>query len=284
MKSRAGLAAIALVAGGLALWEALARSGHVPVLFFPAPSRIFETLVRLGASGELSEHVAITVRRVGVGFALGAVIGLPLGWLAGWSPRMRQFLDPLVAALHPLPKVALLPLLMVIFGVGDRASTLAVAAAAFFPLMINTMAGVEEIPAVYFEVARSFGARPWSVFRRVVLLGSLPAVLTGVRLAVNVALLVTIAVELVSSEAGLGNRIWFAWETFRTEELWAYLVVISVLGMVMAGSIALSTRWLVPWRREERSRREASLERKGRDSVLPPAGDGAALKGGLEGG
>lgn len=232
-------------------WEVLARAGWIPTLFFPAPSVILATLIRLAGSGELAVHLAITAQRLVLGFLIGGTAGLGLGWLTGWFPGLRHALDPLVAAMHPLPKVALLPLLMVIFGMGERASTLAVAAATFFPLMINTMSGVQEIPSIYFEVARSFGARPSTVFRRIVIPGSLPAVLAGVRIALNVALLVTIAVELVSTDTGLGNRIWFAWETFRTEDLWAYLTVISLLGVTLATIVAWVSERLAPWRSVE---------------------------------
>ena len=255
----------------LAAWELLARLGWIPTLFFPAPTVIAGTLGRLIASGELTPHLGITVQRLTLGFVVGGSLGLVLGWLTGWFPPLRHALDPLVAALHPLPKVALLPLLMVIFGMGERANTLAVAAATFFPLMINTMAGVREIPAVYFEVAQSFGVRPATAFRRVVLPGSLPSVLAGVRIALNVALLVTIAVELVSTDTGLGNRIWFSWETFRTEELWAYLTVISVLGILLATGV----RWLsgvaAPWR-DLPAERTPSAARSSSASTTRPAG------------
>lgn len=229
-------------------WEVLARLEWIPTLFFPAPSTILATILRLAASGELMVHLTISLQRLILGFLIGGISGLAVGWLTGWFPGLRHALDPLIAALHPLPKVALLPLLMVIFGMGERASTLAVAAATFFPLMINTMSGVQEIPAIYFEVAQSFGAHRSKVFRRVVIPGSLPAVLVGVRIALNVALLVTIAVELVSTETGLGNRIWFAWETFRTEDLWAYLAVISVLGIGLTTGVRWLSRLAAPWR------------------------------------
>jgi NitT/TauT family transport system permease protein len=238
-------------------WEALARLQLISTLFFPAPTVICATLVRLAASGELLTHLGITAQRLALGFLIGGVSGLALGWLTGWFPALRHALDPFVAALHPLPKVALLPLLMVVFGMGERASILAVAAATFFPLMINTMSGVQEIPSIYFEVAQSFGVRPGTVFRRVILPGSLPSVLAGVRIALNVALLVTIAVELVSTDTGLGNRIWFAWEVFRTEDLWAYLAVISILGVTLAAAVRWVSRWLAPWRLVDNDARRA---------------------------
>lgn len=250
MKLRSRWQALAISVVILCGWEVLARIGLIPSLFFPAPSAIGSALVRLAKNGDLAKHLGLTARRVGFGFLVGGGAGLILGWLAGWYPRLRQHLDPLVAALHPMPKVALLPLFMVIFGMGERATALVVATAAFFPMMINTMEGVREIPSIYFDVAQSFGARRQTVFRRVVIPGSLPAVMTGARVALNIALIVAIAVELVSTEAGLGNRIWFAWETFRTEDLWAYLVVISLFGMCLTTAVHILTEWMIPWRQE----------------------------------
>ncbi|MGB5661598.1 MAG: ABC transporter permease [Thermoanaerobaculia bacterium] len=230
------------------VWEALARSGVIPTLFFPAPTRILSALVELARSGELADHLRISLLRVTLGFLIGGGAGLAVGWLTGWFPALRHAVDPLMAALHPLPKVALLPLMLVVFGLGERANVVVVATAAFFPMMISTMSGVRDLPDIYFEVAQGFGATHGTVFRRIIVPGSLPSVLTGVRLAANVALLVSISVELVSTDAGLGNRIWFAWQTFRIEDLWAYLVVISLLGIVLMASVRLLDRLVVPWK------------------------------------
>jgi len=273
----AALLAVVLLVG----WELLVRTGVVAALFFPAPTLIAATILAKIRSGELAPHLASTLTRTGVGLLVAAGVGLPLGWLAGLSSSARRFLDPWIAALHPIPKVALLPLLMVIVGVGDRAAILAVAAAAFFPIVLATIAGADEIPAACFEVARSCGAGRLRLLRRVLVPGSAPGALTGLRLGANVGFVVAIAVELVGEGRGLGSRIWLAWETFRIEDLWAYLTVISALGVGLASLIAWATRRLVPWRQEtaeaERpATRPAVVGRAGR----PPAAEATILRGG----
>ncbi len=240
------LAALALVGFGLA-WEALARSGRISALFFPPPSRILADLWALAAGGKLWPHLRVSLERLGLGFSLGGLAGWLLGLGMGWSPRLRALVDPFVAALHPIPKIAIFPLLMMIFGLGETPKVIAIAIAAFFPMLINSMAGVRGLNPVYFEVARSYGAGRWLTFRRVALPGSLPLTLAGVRLALNMALVVGVAVELLSAKEGLGVLIWFAWQTLRIEDLYASLVVIGGLGLGLNLLLHALSRRLAPW-------------------------------------
>jgi ABC-type nitrate/sulfonate/bicarbonate transport system permease component len=239
-----------IVAVALTVWEWQVRSGGLSALFFPAPSTIGRTLIRLLTNGELAVNVGATLSRLLLGFALGGLPALILGMAMGWSRRLRAVVDPLIAATHPVPKIAVLPLIMIIFGIGESSKVVVVAVAAFFPMLINTMAGVRQISPIYFEVAENYGASLFKVFTRVVVPGSLPLVLTGARLALNVALLITIAVELVAAQQGLGEMIWFAWETLRTEELYASLVVTAILGISFNLILQRLTARLVPWQVE----------------------------------
>ncbi len=167
----------------------------------------------------------------------------------GWPRWIRAAIDPLVAAIHPVPKIAILPLLMIIFGIGEASKLAVVAIATFFPMAINAMTGVCQISPIHFEMAKNYGAHPFKTFTRVVIPGSLPMVMAGARLAVNMALLLTIAVELVSAKEGLGALIWLAWETLRTEHLYAGLAVIVALGISFNGIIQLITARLIPWQK-----------------------------------
>jgi len=220
-----------VAAAVLGSWEAGVRLGFVAPLFFPAPSTILRALVRLAVAGTLLADARATLLRVLVGCLLGGIPGFVLGLAMGWSRRLRFILDPLVAALHPIPKIALLPLFMMIFGMGETSRIVTVSIAAFFPMLVSTMSGVRQISPTYFEVAASYGAGYRQMVSRVIVPGSLPAVLAGVRIAFNLALLVTVSVELVASRTGLGSVIWLSWETFRTENLYASLVLISAIGV-----------------------------------------------------
>lgn len=242
--------ALYIGAAALAIWEAAARSGVISPLFFPPPSLIAATTWRLLLSGELIENGAATLLRVLAGMLLGGIPGLILGLFMGWSRSLRVALDPFIAAAHPLPKIALLPLIMIIFGIGEPSKVFVAALGAFFPLLINAMAGVRAIHAIHFEVARNYGARPLHVMRRVVLPGSLPHTLSGWRLAFNMSLLLTIAAEIVSARVGLGAVIWLAWETMRPPDLYASLVVIVLFGLAANAVLDLLGRRLTPWLEE----------------------------------
>jgi len=243
----------AVLGGVLLAWEVLARLGQLSPLFFPPPSIILLTLGEMALGGKLWPHLLATLERLGLGFVLGATAGLALGLGMGWSPRLRLIGDPLVAALHPIPKIAIFPLIMIIFGIGEASKVVAIAIAAFFPMLINSMAGVRGLSPVYFEVAHNYGAGRWKTFSRVVLPGSLPMTLAGVRLALNMALVIAVAVELLSARAGLGVLIWFSWQTLRIEDMYASLVVIGALGGGSNLLLQALTHRLTPWAAEPES-------------------------------
>jgi ABC-type nitrate/sulfonate/bicarbonate transport system permease component len=232
----------------LATWELASRTGAISPMFFPPPSSIATVLWRMLLGGELLVDLSITIARVIVGFVLGAGLGMLLGMVMGSSPRLGAQLDPWVAALHPTPKIAVLPLILVIFGIGEASKIVLAALGAFFPMPINTIAGVRQIPYIYFEVADSYGASRLQTFTRVVVPGSLPLVMAGARISANVALMLTIAAELVAAQRGLGQVIWFAWQTLRIEEVYAGLFITSMLGITFAYLLELLTRWVMPWR------------------------------------
>jgi NitT/TauT family transport system permease protein len=231
----------------LAAWELAARGGVVSTLFFPAPSTVLAKLVGLGESGELARHVLATVARMIVALVWGGGAGLALGLVLGFSSRLRVVVDPFIAAFHPVPKMSLLPLIIIIFGLGFFSKALAVSISTFFPMVINTMAGVQQLDRNYFDLARLHGAGRRQVFWRVVLPGSLPMTLAGARMALNRALGATIALELITAQAGLGSMLFFAWQTLRTEELYATIFVIAVFGYCFRRIVNALARRLVPW-------------------------------------
>ena len=177
----------------------------------------------------------------------GGAAGLLLGIALGLSPRLRRILDPLVSGLYALPKLALFPLFLILFGLGESSRIVLVALAAFFPLLINSMAGVRQINPDYFEIARSYGTSPFLLLRRVVFPGSLPSVLSGVRLAVGSALMLTIAVELINAQTGLGALIWKSWQTLQTEILYVALLTAALLGIGSHLLLEFLSRHLTPW-------------------------------------
>jgi NitT/TauT family transport system permease protein len=227
--------------GVLLVWEIASRTGIIPTLFFPPPSSILAAFVNLIASGRLAVHLGTTLLRLGLGLVIGAIPGIAIGLAMGWSPDLYALLDPFVSALHPIPKIAIFPLIMIIFGLGDGSKIVIIAITVFFPVLINSMVGVHQLNPVFFEVTKNYGASRWLTFKRLVFPGSLPMILAGVRIALNMALMVTVMVELLNANQGLGVLLWFDWETLRVPELYAVLVVIALVGLVIN---TLLPKWL----------------------------------------
>jgi NitT/TauT family transport system permease protein len=249
-KGRERWVAPLVAVGFLAAWETLSRGGVLSRVVFPPPTTIAAALRRLMVEGELLPNLGATLARLSAGFILGATPALLLGLAMGRSRRLRAAADPLIAAAHPIPKVAILPLLMILVGLNETSKVLLIALGAFFPVLISTMAGVREISPIHFEVAENYGAGHFKLFARVLLPGALPMVLAGARLGVNIALLLTITVEMFWLGHGLGSMIWMAGQTFRTEQTYAVLAVIAALGIIFNAALQWISRRLAPWQAE----------------------------------
>ena len=234
----------------LFVWEATARLGLIDVRFFPAPSKILGALWELTVSGELLQHTGISLLRCLIGFVIGAVPGVVLGLTMGLFPLVRAAIWPLVGALNPVPKIAILPLVMLIFGIGESSKWVIIAVGVFFPVLINSMAGVVGIEKIYHDVGRNFGANNWNRYKTIALPGALPMVITGLRLAWGFALLLIVAAEFIAAKSGLGFLIWQSWQTFAIEEMYVGIIVISLLGVVSFLVLDFAARLLVPWRPE----------------------------------
>lgn len=244
-----------IVLGALTLWELASRVGVIGSTFFPPPTAISVSLWELLLSGDALLHSAVTLERTMLGLLIGAGSGFLLGLAMGAWPRLHALLDPIVALAHPIPKVAVLPLVLVIFGIGEASKVALGALGCFFPMLINTVAGVRAISPTYFEVARSYGAGNRAMFTRVVIPGSLPMVLTGLRLALNMSLVLVIAGELLVAQRGLGQAMWFSWQTMRISEVYAWLAVTGALGVILNRALALFSSWVMPWERDGSGRR-----------------------------
>lgn len=232
----------------LGIWELLVRGRILDVRFFPAPSAVLQTLVTLVTSQVLLSDIGVSLVRIGAGFTLGAVSGLILGLLMGVSRLVRAAITPLVGVIYPIPKIAILPLVMLIFGIGEPSKYVIVAIGVFFLVLLNTMAGVMNIDKIYFEVGQNFGAGRSDILRTIAIPGALPLIFTGLRLAWGTGLLLIVAAEFISSRSGIGYLIWTAWQTFSVEEMYAGLLTISALGLASFALFDAIERWLVPWK------------------------------------
>jgi ABC-type nitrate/sulfonate/bicarbonate transport system permease component len=236
--------------GLLAAWEIASRAGWLNPLLFPAPSHALTDLGILIADGYLLKALYASMFRVICGFAIAVGAGVVLGAAMARVRLFNELLDPIVELLRPISPLALFPLAILWFGIGDGAKIFIIALAASFPVILNTYAGVRGIDANLFRASRSLGATGYEIFRGIVLPGSLPHIFTGVRLAWGISLIVIIAAEMVGSTVGLGYMVLEAQQTFRTERLFAGIFVIGLIGFVTDLGFRGLRRLLLPWYRE----------------------------------
>lgn len=235
--------------GLLLLWEILARTGTIDTRFFPAPSSIFSTLFRMFQSGELQNHLLASLQRLGLGFLFGGIPAIILGVIMGLNSTIRAIFDPLISATYPIPKSSILPLALLILGLGEPSKVFMVAIGVFYPIVMNTTTGVLQIDKIYLDVGRNFQARPLDFFRTIALPGAMPMIMTGVRLGVGMGLVLIAIAEMVGAKSGLGYMIWSAWETFAVEQMYVGLFVIALIGFMLTVIVNELEKFFVPWRR-----------------------------------
>jgi NitT/TauT family transport system permease protein len=232
----------------LVAWEAAARFGLIDTRFFPGPSSIVTALVAMLKSGELLANTVVSLKRLFWGFLLGGIPGLAIGVLMGIYRPLRASLEPLIAATYPIPKSAILPLILLIFGLGEMSKVVMVAIGAFYPIAINATAGVLEINQIYLDVGKSFKAGRWDMFRTIALPGALPFIMTGIKLGAGLALILIAIAEMVGAKSGLGFLVWNAWATFSVERMYVGLFAIAIIGFGLTFLLNELERWIIPWK------------------------------------
>jgi len=236
--------------GLLVVWELLLRAGIGDRRFIPAPSDIAERFFLLLRSGELEWHVLVTLYRVFAGFLVGSAPAVAIGLLMAMFKPVRIFVDPLIAALFPIPKIALMPLLLLAFGFGDASKVALVAIAVFFPVVVNTYAGAANIEKIYWDVAKNYGASQAVMFTRIVFFGALPMIFAGLRIALAVSFIVLVASEFVASKTGIGYLIWNSWELLQVDTMFVGIVTVGILGLITSVLFQEIERKVIPWKAE----------------------------------
>ena len=232
----------------LLLWEFLAQAGVVDVRFFPAPSQILQTLFGMLKTGELEAHTLASMKRLIIGFVVGGVPALVIGVMMGLNATMRAMIDPLISATYPIPKSSILPLALLVLGLGEPSKIFMVAIGVFYPIVMNAMTGVREINKVYLDVGHNFKASRWNFFCTIALPGAMPMIMTGVRLGVGMGLVLIAIAEMVGAKSGLGYLIWNAWETFSVDQMYVGLFVIALIGFILTILVNEAEKILVPWK------------------------------------
>jgi NitT/TauT family transport system permease protein len=168
----------------------------------------------------------------------------------GLSRPLRAAIDPLIAATYPIPKSAIFPLILLIFGLGEASKIVMVAIGMFFPICINAVAGVLEINKIYLDVGKNFQASRWQMFRTIALPGALPFIMSGIKLGVGMGLILIAIAEMIGAKSGLGYLIWNAWEILSVETMYVGLLMIAMLGFLFSLILDELERWIIPWKVE----------------------------------
>lgn len=229
------------------LWELASRQAWIDPILFPSPSKILSTGWDLVDDGTLRTHVWASTVRIVVGFGLGAAAGLLVGILMGSSRTVRRALEPTLNGLYVVPKLAILPIFFSIFGFGDAPKIALVAVTVFFFVWIHAMESVASVPEGYRDAAKSMGVSRWELFAHVVWPYSLPQLFVSLRLSMGVAVLVTTVAEFITGRTGLGFLIFNSRELFLLDRAYVGIVAVALLGVALAGIVALIGRRLTPW-------------------------------------
>ncbi len=250
----------------LAAWEGISRIGWVSPIVLPAPSQVLLRWIAYARplqpydasegsfvawlfSGELPHDAFTSLMRITVGFVIGAGLALPLGLVMGAKPAIYELMNPLLQILRPIPPIAFIPLSILWFGLGNPPAFFLISLGAFFPVLMNTIAGVRNVDAIYLRAARNLGANEWTLFWRVMIPAAMPYILTGVRVGIGVAFIVVIVAEMIAVNAGLGYRILEAREYFWSDKVIAGMISIGLAGLGIDIGMARLNGWLLRWHR-----------------------------------
>ena len=249
----------------LLIWEIVVRIHLLDARFFPTPSSVIEELVLLLQSGQLFVDIGWTLLRVVIGTLLGTIPGVILGILLGLSPIVRAFVQPAISALYPVPKIALFPLVMLIFGIGEASKWTIVAVAVFFQVFYSTLAGVVNIDRIYLDVASNFKASRWQTFCTIAIPGALPFIFTGFQLGIGMALIVVVIAENFGTQVGVGFMIWRSWQIFEVRDMYVGLIVVALMGYCFQLLLQRLQKAIIPWRgtavlKRMRQRRPGAIE------------------------
>jgi len=231
----------------LAIWEAVARSGAWSPLLFPSLAKIGNELMLFFTRAEMLTEALVSLERALGGFALAAVVGILLGIVMGRSRFVAALLDPLFSGTYAVPKLALFPIFIFVFGIGSLSKVALVFLECLYPIVIMTYAGAREVQEKLLWSARNMGASRAAILRRVVIPATTPFIFAGFRVALPVAMIVVVITEMISSADGLGYQVIYAMASLKTDRMLAVVVVIAALGWLLDKAVVLARDRLIYW-------------------------------------
>lgn len=231
----------------LGVWSVITSLGLVNPTLVPSPRQIGWKFVELLSTGQLEQDIWMSTQRVLVGVVLGIFVAVPVGFLIGWYKNLRTFLDPLINFFRALPPIALIPLVIIYFGIGELAKVIILFYASFFAGVIVMYEGVAQISPIFIRVAKTLGASEWEIFRKVIIPLTMPHILTALRVALGVAWATLVASELVAAQKGLGALIQSAGAYFQMDVIYVGIISIGFIALTMDFLLRQVGTSLVKW-------------------------------------
>src|SRR5258708_3056293 len=230
-------------------WQLFVDLRGIAPIYLPAPPAIATTLVQMTLDGSLAYHLGVTLLRIFAGFLLAAVTGVFLGVLMGMSRLVARIADPWIAALYPLPKISLIPLLIIWLGTGETYKIVISAVSAFFPIVISAYSGIRQADQGLIKAAKDLGANRRQVQMKVVIPAAIPSIFAGLHLGMGVTIILVVAAEMIggSGESGMGYLLIHAGQVMETEKVFASLVVLAVMGALVIKAQQWIDRRVAPW-------------------------------------
>ncbi len=232
----------------IGLWEIASQAGWISPIFVPAPSLAFTALVDLVKTGQLWLHLAASLQRLVLGWTLGTAAGLLVGFAAGLFSLARAGIVPFVAAIFPIPKIALLPLFIIWFGIGEESKVATIFFGTFFPTVISVYGGVDNVDRTLIRMGQSFDLTWSSIVRKIILPGAMPAILSGFRISTSIAIILLVAAEMIGAEFGVGAYILLAGNLMATDQLIAGAALLSIMGLTVSWLIGKAEKSILRWR------------------------------------
>ena len=231
------------------LWEVLPRSGIVNPAFLPPLSVVLETTWQLYQSGQLGIHFFASIQRSIIGFVLALVIAIPLGLVIGWYKLVAETLNPLLELFRNTTALALMPLFILFLGIGETSKISLLVYACTWPILLNTITGVQTVDPLLIKSARTMGLKPYQLFRKVILPASVPTIFVGIRLAGAISILALVAVEMFGAKAGLGYLIIYSQFSFEIPQMFVGILVITLVGLAFNYLLIGLEKYFTAWKR-----------------------------------
>jgi NitT/TauT family transport system permease protein len=231
----------------LAIWALVSYAGVFPEALFPSPKAVFAAFIELYRNGILVKDLGVSLSRAAVGFAIGSSLGIIVGLATGHTRFFRILLQPFLSIMRPIPAIALVPIAIVWFGIGEKSKYFMISYTVFLSVWLNTHQGIEFVPSIYLKASKCLGVSKIREFFTVVIPAAAPHICTGLRLGISLSLLSLVAAELTGASSGIGYRLQEARQYIRTDWMFAQLIELGVLGSLADGLFNRLSKRIVHW-------------------------------------